>query len=278
MSTELAARTQSELRKANEDKVRRLLNDPARQQQIFELLPTVADQHRFLASVTTYVLPRPELHGKDIQGSLVLALYQAAKAGLDLGTDANIIVRKSGGVAAARFELTVNGAIILMMRTPGASHITCHTIRKNDVVQVVDGVLVQHEYGTLDPDARGAIVGAVARLHYRDGRVIERLIDRNTIKAAEGAGSSGHSAWKAGEGPFEEMVRKTAILRLRKLVPLDTQTQGLLEELEGAPYADARRAGRAVPVFRPQPMQLASAPVDDPETEVDADFTTTTED
>lgn len=274
MSTEIAPRTQAEIQAANKEKVRALLNDPARQQQIFELLPTAADQRRFLASMQTYVLPRAELHADNVRGSLVVAVYQAAKAALDLGVDANIIVRSSKATGpVARFELTVSGAIILMLRSPGASHVTCHVIRRNDAVHVVDGVLVRHEYDTIDPVARGPIVGAVARLHYHDGRVIERLIDGNAIAAAR---ATGGNAWSGGEGPFEEMVRKTAILRLRKLVPLDSQTQGLLDEIEHAPYAEARERGprRIAPQ---QPRAFMPAPVEEPTTEVVDDFTTTTE-
>jgi recombinational DNA repair protein RecT len=211
-----------------------------------------------MTALTTYVGPRPELHTPALRPSLVLALYQAAKVNLDLGTQMHFIVR--GAKVCA--EISYQGAMVLMLRSPGASHVDCFEIRQNDTVEVANGRLIRHEVHTLDPAARGPIIACCARLHYTAGHTIERIIDLDIINAAQKAGGA---AWKGGPGNFLEMVRKTAILRLRKLVPLDSRTQSALDEIEANSMAVQQVT--ATPVRRIQLPEVVVAEPDDFTTE-----------
>ena len=230
-----------------------------RENTLLTLLPDETDQRRFMTALTTYVGPRRELHAPALRPSLVLALYQAAKVNLDLGTQMHFIVR--GPKVCA--EISYQGAMVLMLRSPGASHVDCFEIRQNDTVEVAGGRLVHHEVHTLDVNARGPIIACCARLHYTAGHTIERIIDLDIIAAAQKAGGA---AWKGGPGNYLEMVRKTAILRLRKLVPLDSSTQSALDEIEA--NSMAVQQATATPVRR---IQLDAEPV------TEAEFTATEE-
>ena len=229
-----------------------------RESTLLTLLPDEADQRRFMTALTTYVGPRRELHAPALRPSLVLALYQAAKVNLDLGTQMHFIVR--GPKVCA--EISYQGAMVLMLRSPGATHVDCFEIRERDTVRIEGGRLVHHEVHTLDVQARGPIVACCGRVWYRDGHCIERIIDLDIIDAARKAGGA---AWKGGAGAYLEMVRKTCILRLRKLVPLDSRTQSALDEIEADSMAVQQTA--ATTVRRIQLPEVVVAEPDDTTTE-----------
>jgi recombinational DNA repair protein RecT len=230
-----------------------------RETTLLTLLPDEADQRRFMTALTTYVGPRRELHAPGLRPSLVLALYQCAKLNLDLGSQMDFIVR--GGKVCA--EINVMGAIVLMLRSPGASHVDCFVIRANDTVRMENGRLVHHEVHTLDVAVRGPIIACCARLYYHDGRCIERVIDSEIIANAKKAG--GKLLW---DNHFQEAVRKTAVLRLRKLVPLDSRTQSALDEIERDSMAVQQTATPTV--RRIQLPEVTATPTVD----TDVDFTT----
>jgi recombinational DNA repair protein RecT len=193
----------------------------SRRDTLVQLMPEQAQQDRFLAALMTHVLPRPELHDKRLQPSLMVGLYHLAKLGLDPGVDAHLINR--GGVV--RCEIGYAGAVKLMMTYPGARSVHVDLIYQNEEYRIEHGRLVAH-VNSLDVRGRGPLVGASARLYLQDGTTIERIIDGDDIARARQAGGA---AWKTSE---PEMVRKTALLRLRKLVPFDPDRQRVLNELE----------------------------------------------
>jgi recombinational DNA repair protein RecT len=193
----------------------------SRRDTLVQLMPEQAQQDRFIAALMTHVLPRPELHDKRLQPSLMVGLYHLAKLGLDPGVDAHLINR--GGVV--RCEIGYAGAVKLMMTYPGAKSVHVDLIYQNEEYRIEQGRLVAH-VNSLDVKTRGPLIGASARLYLHDGTTIERIIDGDDIARARMAGGA---AWKTSES---EMVRKTAILRLRKLVPFDPDRQRVLNELE----------------------------------------------
>jgi recombinational DNA repair protein RecT len=230
-----------------------------RKDTLLALLPDEADQRRFMTALTTYVGPRPALHAPALRPSLVLALYQTAKLNLDLGSQMDFIVR--GGKVCA--EVNFKGAIVLMLRSPGATHVDCFEIRQNDTVRMENGRLVHHEVHTLDIATRGPIIACCARLWFRDGHCIERVIDLDIINNAKKAGGS--TLWK---DHFTEAVRKTCVLRLGKLAPLDAKTQSVLSEIEANSMAVQQAA-------TPAARRIHLTPEDSTiEAAVDADFTT----
>ena len=195
-----------------------------RRDTLTALLPDRSQQDRFMAALLTYVGPERALHAPALQESLVIALYQVAKLGLDPGVDCYLIPR-SGKV---RCELGYKGALKVMLRTPGASHVHTYLIHANEHYVIERGRVTEHR-AILGP-ARGELVAAVAELHMRDGSVIERIVDQSEIDAAA---SKGQAAWKTNAS---EMWRKTALLRLAKIVPLDSQTAGALADIERSTY------------------------------------------
>ena len=236
------------------------------QDTLLRLLPDRAQQDRYLAAIMTHVAPNTDLHAPVLQPSLIVAVYHMAKLGLDPGVDANLIPR-SGIV---RCEITFKGAAKIMMRTPGAVKLHTYLIYQNEEYRIEQGRVVRH-VASLDVDTRGPLVAAVAELHYADGTVVERIVDGAEIAIAR---ARGKDAWKTSPG---EMWRKTAILRLAKIVPLDSLTAGTLNEIERQEYVEespAPRSTRRVLSAGPVPMQLAAAePTElDPETvDVEAD-------
>lgn len=191
-----------------------------RRDTLVALLPDRSQQDRFMAALLTYVGPERSLHAPALQESLVIALYQVAKLGLDPGVDCYLIPR-SGRV---RCEIGYKGAVKVMLRTPGTSHVHTYLIHEHEHYVMSKGRVTEHR-AILGP-TRGQLVAAVAELHMRDGSVIERIVDQSEIDAAA---SKGQAAWKTNAS---EMWRKTALLRLAKIVPLDGQTAGALAEIE----------------------------------------------
>ena len=230
------------------------------------LLPERAQQERFVTALVTYVAPNTALHSERLQESLMLAACQLAKLGLDPGVDAHLIPR----AGIVRCEIGYKGAVKIMLRATGATHVDTYLIFDREHFVVERGRVIEHR-AILDPGKRGAFLAAVAQLHTPDGTVIERIVDREEMAIAAAAGGP---AWKTSPG---EMRRKTAVLRLAKMVTVDSMTMQTLNDIERAAAIDTEvierpRSTRRVLSAGPVPMQLAAAePTElDPET-VDAD-------
>ena len=224
-----------------------------RRDTLTALLPDRSQQDRFMAALLTYVGPERSLHAPALQESLVIALYQVAKLGLDPGVDCYLIPR-SGKV---RCELGFKGAVKVMLRTPGASHVHTYLIYEHEHYVMSKGRVTEHR-AILGP-SRGELVAAVAELHMRDGSVIERIVDQSEIDAAA---AKGQAAWKTNAS---EMWRKTALLRLAKIVPLDSQTAGALADIERGTYDVTPMETTQTPARRfaptqPTRMTLPAAP------------------
>lgn len=192
---------------------------------LLQLMPDRATQERFMAALLTYVEPRTELHSKAHRQSLMVAVYQIAKLGLDPGSDVYLRTGNDG----IKLMVGYHGAHKLMLRVPGASHLHVDMIYANEHCVVEHGRVIEH-VNSLDVKRRGPPVACVARLHFHDGRTIERIVDQTDIDIARKTGQNG---WKISEG---EMWRKTAILRLAKIVVLDEMTRSALEENERSEY------------------------------------------
>lgn len=195
---------------------------------LLQLMPDRATQERFMAALLTYVEPRAELHSKLHRQSLMVAVYQIAKLGLDPGSDVYLRAGNDG----IKLMVGYHGAHKLMLRVPGASHLHVDMIYANEHCVVEHGRVIEH-VNSLDVKRRGPAIACVARLHFHDGRVIERIVDQTDIDIARKTGQNG---WKISEG---EMWRKTAILRLAKIVVLDEMTRSALEDADRSEYRNA---------------------------------------
>jgi len=233
------------------------------------LLPERAQQERFLTALITYVAPNPALHSERLQDSLMLAACQLAKLGLDPGADAYLIPR--GGVV--RCEIGYRGAVKIMKRATGASHVDAYIIYENEHYVVEKGRVLEHR-AILDTDKRGKFLAAVAQIHLPDGTVIERIVDRAEMAISRAMGGP---AWKTAPS---EMERKTAILKLAKTNVDDPMVRSELDAIDRANAIDAEtiptpRSTRRI-IGAPAPLQLANEDTAEP-VDVDAD-TTETED
>jgi recombinational DNA repair protein RecT len=84
-------------------------------------------------------------------------------------------------------------------------------------------------------------------------------VDQSEIEAAA---AKGQAAWKTNAS---EMWRKTALLRLAKIVPLDSQTAGALDDIERGTYDVTPMETTQTPTRRfapsqPTRMTLPAAP------------------
>jgi hypothetical protein len=97
-----------------------------RRDTLTALLPDRSQQDRFMAALLTYVGPERSLHAPALQESLVIALYQVAKLGLDPGVDCYLIPR-SGRVLVVicAIGLAECGAVALEIRGAGGSSCGC---------------------------------------------------------------------------------------------------------------------------------------------------------
>jgi hypothetical protein len=144
-------------------------------------------------------------------------------------------------------------------------------IYANEHCLVEHGRVIEH-VNSLDVKRRGPPVACVARLHFYDGRTIERIIDQIDIDIARKTGQNG---WKISEG---EMWRKTAIHRLAKIVvSLDETTRSAFEENERGAYqsAPAQRTGPRL-YAGPKPVELPAEIVTETTSETDTETVTET--
>lgn len=234
-----------------------------RRDTIVSLLPDRAQQERFMSALITHVGPRRELWTPALQESLIVSLYTVAKLGLDPGVDCYLIPR-SGTV---RCEIGYKGAVKIMLRVPGATHVHTFLIYQNERYRIERGHVVMHE-ASLDVVGRGKLVAAVAQLYLRDGSCIERIVDEAEIDVAK---RMGQGAWRTAEG---EMWRKTALLRLAKIVPLDSLTSAAIAEIEQAtitPVESPKRFTSAQPTRLTLPSQTAPTQALEADTSEEAD-------
>lgn len=235
----------------------RLIADRA--QQIQDMLPATFDdkaRDRFVSTLVTAVATNPKL-GECEHSSLVQAAYRVAQLGLDVGINCDLIPQKTKGVMHCRVSPGVKGMLKLAYESGLLAAHRYGIIYANEYYEA-DGHVVRVHRRMLDIEARGKMVGAYAVLDLTTGATIGRLLDMKRIARSRSCAPE-NSPWVTD---LEAMSEKTALLDALKYMPFQPDLARTFANMhaEEAEYEREQpaRVGRAVPVFRPQPMQLAA--------------------
>lgn len=163
--------------------------------------------------------------------SLMFALFDAARQGLDPGTEQYYLTpRPNKNAKGGREVLGIRGyqgEIELIYRAGAVSSVIVECVRRDDDYRYQRGV-DQFPIHRFDPwvrkEARGELVGVYAYCVMKDGacsRVVElNLDDIERAKRSSPTVNSDYSPWKTDE---ESMFLKTGVHRIQKFVPTSAE-------------------------------------------------------
>lgn len=183
-----------------------------------------------------------EVAAKNNPGAFLAALLDAARLGLEPGTEAYYLTpRKVRGQLEILGIVGYQGYIELMYRSGAVTSVICDVVRQHDTYRFrrhIETVPV-HEFQPFARDAeRGSLVGTYAYARMASGDISQvvqlNLDDIAKIKAVNPASGGQYSPWTNWEA---EMWMKSSARRLRKWVPTSTEYR---RELARA-AAEARR-------------------------------------
>lgn len=184
-----------------------------------------------LIQVSTLIVSRNQDLKKCTTKSLIGAIMGAGVSGLDLNPalgQAYLIPRWNSKTREneANFQIGYQGYVQLMQQSGRVQTVYAEVVRENDEFRV--------SYG-LDPDIKhvpniddpGELKYAYAVVKFKDGGHVFRVLNRRQVMARKNksmAKDSKFSPWN-DEDFEEEMWRKSAILAVRKYVPVDTDPE-----------------------------------------------------
>lgn len=202
---------------------------------------------------------------KNDPGALMVALLDAARKGLEPGTEQYYLVpRKEKGVVKVKGIEGYQGIIERIYRAGAASSVIVEVVREHDKFRYVPGRDERpvHEIDWFGAD-RGKLVGVYAYA-IMVGGATSKVVVLNEAKVMEAkaksdGASSQYSPWNQGDG--EAMWLKTAARRLEKWVP--TSSEYMKERLRVAQEVIAETQQPAFPPPAQQPVSTINV---DPET------------
>jgi recombination protein RecT len=208
---------------------------------------------------------------KNDPGALMVALLDAARKGLEPGTEQYYLVpRKEKGIVKVKGIEGYQGIIERIYRAGAASSVIVEVVRENDTFRYVPGRDERpvHEIDWFGQD-RGQLVGVYAYA-VMVGGATSKVVVLNKAKVMEAkaksdGANSQYSPWNQGDG--EAMWLKTAARRLEKWVP--TSSEYMKERLRVAQEVIAEGTPvRTVGDAEPQPITTDDGHLVDPETGV----------
>lgn len=215
--------------------------------EIQSILPAWLDLKRFCRIAVNCLARNPQLLNCD-KSSFVLAVMNAAEAGLE-PTRGQAAIIPYGGVA--QFQPMYQGLIDLAWR---GNDILIHAdvVREGDTFRYVSGTAPEIEHVPGGEGKRGEKRGAYAVATLKDGRHLMVYMGKDEIDAVKSrskASKTKESPWNADEFSEGEMWKKTAIIRLYKILPKSRQMEAAL---------DADNRGEAGEVRLPDAIDIAS--------------------
>lgn len=193
--------------------------------------------------------------------SIYIALKRAATLGLHPGTrgGAHLVpFRNRDGGWDAQLIIGYRGAIAMCTRSGAVKAIRARVVKRNDVFEVYQGTTESIVHSPKLPPEQGAetvAVYAVAELgngHQQFEVMSAEEVD--AIRAKSRAGNSG--PWK---DYFDEMAKKTVILRLTKCLPVQFDYAHDFDTPDFAPAAPSHRV-IDMPVEPPPNSPVTTAP------------------
>lgn len=201
-------------------------NDLSRMKDQFKAaLPNHISVDKFIRTVQTAVLTSPQLVLASKQTLFASAMKAAQDGLLPDGKEAAIVTfkNKRGECMASYIPMTYG--ILKKVRNSGElSSITAHIVYKKDKFEFYvdeNGEHINHRPNMFGD--RGECVGVYALARTKDGAVYVEVLNREEIDAVKKSSKAKIGPWT---GPFEsEMIKKSAIKRLSKRLPMSTDLE-----------------------------------------------------
>lgn len=213
--------------------------------ELRKMLPASIPSDKFIRTVQTAITLNPDLAEAD-KNSVLTACMKAASDGLVLdGREAALTIystrQKDGTFKKLAQYIPMVAGIIKRVRNSGeVARLNAFVVYKNDLFHVSYGLemSLKHEPNFTDP---GEPLGAYAVCLFKDGQTDFEFMSLKQIEAIrERSKSKDSGPWKTD---WSEMARKTAIRRLSKRLPVDSDMSRVVERID-EDY-DLAPAGRA---------------------------------
>jgi recombination protein RecT len=202
--------------------------------ELRKMLPASIPSDKFVRTVQTAITLNPDLAEAD-KNSVLTACMKAASDGLVLdGREAALTIynvkQKDGTWKKVAQYIPMVAGIIKRVRNSGeVARLNAFVVYKNDVFHLALGLemTLRHEPNFTDP---GEPLGAYAVCLFKDGQTDFEFMSLKQIEAIRGRSKSGDSGpWKTD---WSEMARKTAIRRLSKRLPVDSDMSRVVERID----------------------------------------------
>jgi recombination protein RecT len=202
-----------------------------------KMLPASLPSDKFIRTVQTALTLNPDLAEAD-KNSVISACMKAAADGLVLdGREAaltiyNTKVKRNGQenwVKMAQYIPMVAGIIKRVRNSGEVARLNSFVVYENDIFHVAYGLemKLKHEPNFADP---GKPIGAYAVCLFKDGETDFEFMSFKQIEGIrERSKSKDSGPWKTD---WSEMARKTAIRRLSKRLPVDSDIARVVQQID----------------------------------------------
>lgn len=194
---------------------------------IAAVLPQHLTAERLFKLVTTAASRSPDLLDCTPE-SVVLAVMQASALGLEPNTPLQLAAlvpfknKHKGNRMEAQFIPMYKGLIRLAYQSGEVTKIHARLVHERDSFELIEGVHedIKHKRYR-GSEGRGAIVGAYAVAHMRNGEPLFEFMDLEELEAIRNSSKAKEDGpWVDHRG---EMYRKTVLRRLCKFLPLSAE-------------------------------------------------------
>lgn len=206
-----------------------------RKERFEDLLPAWMPVERFVAGAKMAISLQPDLL-QCTPESLLLSLYKAARAGIDVsgGFLGHGALVKFG--SEATFIPMTKGLIALAVAAGTVLDMTPVVVHENDHFEVIEGTedRIEHKPFVMrkPTDKRGSIIATYTRVLLPSGaKVVKGLLYLDDIARIEASVKARNSPWNGPHRP--EMIKKSSVRNAVKTlgVPSSDQAQYLREAL-----------------------------------------------
>ncbi|MEE9458279.1 MAG: recombinase RecT [Candidatus Bathyarchaeia archaeon] len=216
--------------KKSQNSLAELLSSNKFQNQLKMALPSLLTPDRFTRIVLTEMRKTPKL-AKAEPASFFACILQCAQLGLEPGGNLGYAYlipfdNKRSGTTECNVILGYRGLLSLARRSGQITSISAHCIYENDLFEFEYGLDEKLKHIPARED-RGDFIGVYALAKFKDGAYQFEVMFKKQIMAImnESAGVKAKRSPWLNPNYFDEMVRKTALRRLCKYLPLTVETQ-----------------------------------------------------
>lgn len=202
-----------------------------------EALPRHLDVDRLTRLTMTTIRTTPELKNADI-GSLLGGVMQAAQLGLEPGLLGQCYLlpfkNNKKGITEVQFIIGYKGMIDLARRSGHIQSIYAHAVYENDEFEYELGLNPTLKHKPTMQAEKGAILGAYAVAHFKDGGYQMEFMPKAEIDKRRNSSPGGRSKYSPWNNHYDEMAKKTVIRHMWKYLPISVEVQRQVEHDEGA--------------------------------------------